>query len=154
MEKPYTLEAIYVSANHLPPGQGNQCHAPALRKRCGLQSVRIEETSSAEHRKAGLDFAKTASQTVLPVHRFQSPVFLQHHSLFVQLISKESSHFNTWLRQWKKKGCRLLPLPALFFAVRWHSITIPTYREKLAHFLLENFVVNLQKDAEDDTIHL
>lgn len=80
--------------------------------------------------------------------------FLQHHGLYVQLISKESSHFNIWLRQGKEKRCQLLSISASSFQVRWHSITIPTYREKFAHFLLENFVVNLQKDTEDDTIHL
>lgn len=30
-------------------------------------TVRTEETSSTEHRRAGLDFAKAASQTVLNV---------------------------------------------------------------------------------------
>lgn len=38
--------------------------------------------------------------------------------------------------------------------VRQQLITAHTYGEKLAHFLLENFVVDLQKDTEDDPIHL
>lgn len=41
--------------------------------------------------------------------------FVQDQSLYMQLVIKESSHFNIWLKWEKKEGCQLLSFCCIIF---------------------------------------